>query len=80
MSIFEAIVLGAVQGITEFIPISSSGHLVIVPELFGWEHPGPRLRRSAPRRLAPGPARLLLRAICSTSGGGSSPETAGRGS
>ena len=40
MSIFEALVLGAVQGITEFIPISSSGHLVIVPELFGWETPG----------------------------------------
>jgi undecaprenyl-diphosphatase len=40
MSIIEAIILGAVQGITEFIPISSSGHLVIVPELFGWERPG----------------------------------------
>ena len=40
MSILEAIVLGAVQGLTEFIPISSSGHLVIVPELAGWEHPG----------------------------------------
>lgn len=40
MSIFEAVVLGAVQGLTEFIPISSSGHLVIVPDLFGWEHPG----------------------------------------
>ncbi|MGI8773468.1 MAG: undecaprenyl-diphosphate phosphatase [Actinomycetota bacterium] len=40
MSIVEAVVLGAVQGLTEFIPISSSGHLVIVPELFGWERPG----------------------------------------
>ncbi len=40
MSILEAIVLGAVQGLTEFIPISSSGHLVIVPELAGWGHPG----------------------------------------
>lgn len=40
MSVIEAIVLGAVQGLTEFIPISSSGHLVIVPELFGWESPG----------------------------------------
>jgi undecaprenyl-diphosphatase len=40
MSLLEAIVLGAVQGLTEFIPISSSGHLVIVPELFGWDHPG----------------------------------------
>jgi undecaprenyl-diphosphatase len=40
VSLLEAIVLGAVQGLTEFIPISSSGHLVIVPELFGWKHPG----------------------------------------
>ena len=40
MSLLEAIVLGAVQGLTEFIPISSSGHLVIVPDLFGWDHPG----------------------------------------
>lgn len=40
MSVVQAIVLGAVQGLTEFIPISSSGHLVIVPELFGWDRPG----------------------------------------
>jgi undecaprenyl-diphosphatase len=35
--IFQAIVLGSIQGITEFLPISSSGHLQIVPWLFGWE-------------------------------------------
>lgn len=40
MSIAQAIVLGAVQGITEFIPVSSSGHLVLVPEAFGWTPPG----------------------------------------
>ena len=40
MSTFEAIVLGLVQGLTEFLPISSSGHLRIVPELFGWGDPG----------------------------------------
>lgn len=40
MSVLEAIVLGAVQGLTEFIPISSSGHLVIVPALLGWAPPG----------------------------------------
>ena len=40
MSFLEAVILGAVQGLTEFIPISSSGHLAIVPELFGWETPG----------------------------------------
>jgi undecaprenyl-diphosphatase len=36
LSVFQAAVLGAVQGLTEFIPISSSGHLVIVPALFNW--------------------------------------------
>ncbi|HWB72455.1 MAG TPA: undecaprenyl-diphosphate phosphatase [Egibacteraceae bacterium] len=36
----QAIVLGVVQGATEFIPISSSGHLVLVPYLVGWPEPG----------------------------------------
>ncbi|MGH2729400.1 MAG: undecaprenyl-diphosphate phosphatase, partial [Actinomycetota bacterium] len=40
MSILQAVTLGAVQGITEFIPISSSGHLVLVPEALGWDEPG----------------------------------------
>jgi undecaprenyl-diphosphatase len=40
MSALEAIVLGLVQGLTEFLPISSSGHLRIVPAFFGWEDPG----------------------------------------
>src|ERR1044071_5816166 len=40
MSSFEAVVLGIVQGLTAFLPISSSGHLRIVPALFGWEDPG----------------------------------------
>jgi undecaprenyl-diphosphatase len=40
MSIIEAIVLGLVQGLTEFIPISSTAHLEIVPALLGWGDPG----------------------------------------
>ena len=40
MSAIEAIVLGLVQGLTEFLPISSSGHLRIVPAFFGWDDPG----------------------------------------
>jgi undecaprenyl-diphosphatase len=40
VSILQAVILGAVQGITEFIPISSSGHLVLVPEALGWDEPG----------------------------------------
>lgn len=40
MSLFEALILGIVQGLTEFLPISSSGHLLIVPTLFGWSDPG----------------------------------------
>ncbi|MDP2012993.1 MAG: undecaprenyl-diphosphate phosphatase [Actinomycetota bacterium] len=40
VSWFEAIVLGLVQGLTEFIPISSTAHVLIVSQLFGWGDPG----------------------------------------
>ena len=40
MSALEAIHLGRLQGLTEFLPISSSGHLRIVPALLGWDDPG----------------------------------------
>lgn len=39
MSVFQALILGIVQGLTEFLPISSSAHLVLVPEALGWEQP-----------------------------------------
>jgi undecaprenyl-diphosphatase len=40
MNIVQALILGIVQGATEFIPISSSGHLVLVPWLLNWPEPG----------------------------------------
>lgn len=40
MEIFEAIALAVIQGLTEFLPISSSGHLILTPELFGWMDQG----------------------------------------
>jgi undecaprenyl-diphosphatase len=40
VSWFEAIVLGVIQGLTEFLPISSTAHLLILSQMFGWEDPG----------------------------------------
>ena len=40
MSLFEAIIFGIIQGLTEFLPISSTAHLRIFPALAGWKDPG----------------------------------------
>ncbi|MCK5465913.1 undecaprenyl-diphosphate phosphatase [Candidatus Parcubacteria bacterium] len=40
MEIFQSIILGIIQGITEFLPISSSGHLILIPNFFGWQDQG----------------------------------------
>jgi undecaprenyl-diphosphatase len=40
MTVFQALVLGIVQGLGEFLPISSSAHLVLTPWAFGWPDPG----------------------------------------
>jgi undecaprenyl-diphosphatase len=40
MDFLQAVVLGIVQGLTEFLPISSTAHLRIVPAIFGWDDPG----------------------------------------
>jgi undecaprenyl-diphosphatase len=40
MSIFQAIVYGIVQGVGEFLPISSTAHIILVPWVLGWKDPG----------------------------------------
>jgi undecaprenyl-diphosphatase len=40
MPLYEVIVLGLIQGLTEFLPISSTAHLTVIPWLFGWKDPG----------------------------------------
>ena len=58
----EAVVLGAIQGPTELLPVSSSGHLILVPALLGWNYRelDPELRKSFEVALHAGGALALL--------------------
>ena len=38
--VFSSILYGVIQGITEFLPVSSSGHLALIPQFFNWKDPG----------------------------------------
>ena len=40
MNFFQALIYGIVQGITEFLPVSSTAHLTLLPWIFGWQNPG----------------------------------------
>ena len=46
MPIYQAIILGIIQGMSEFLPISSSGHLLLAPWLAGWEELDPSVKKS----------------------------------
>jgi len=39
VTIIQAVIMGMVQGLTEFLPVSSSGHIILLPTLFGWGEP-----------------------------------------
>jgi undecaprenyl-diphosphatase len=59
VNLFQAAVLGMVQGLTEFLPISSSGHLILVPWLLGWPEPESKLSFDAALHLGTVAALLI---------------------
>src|SRR4051812_2962275 len=65
LAIWQAVALGALQGPAELLPVSSSGHLVLVPALLGWNYDGldPELRKSFEVALHAGTAAALAIAL-----------------
>ena len=60
MTLWQAIVYGIVQGITEFLPISSAAHLRIVAAVMGWTTPRRGIHRSHPTGHRRHPAAVFL--------------------
>jgi hypothetical protein len=52
MSIIEAIILGIIEGLTEFLPISSTGHLTIAEKLLGFKIDSPFITTNLPRGIS----------------------------